>query len=58
MVAIGFHINKVSPHSCPSQFVMAGWGTGYSFHCDLINYDETPQAIRVSYSFLISYVCP
>lgn len=33
---------------------MSGWGTGYSFHCDLVNYDESPQAIRVSSSSLIS----
>lgn len=35
----------------PFQFVMSGWGTGYSFHCDLVNYDNSPQAIRVSHSF-------
>lgn len=30
------------------EFVMSGWGTGYSFHCDLINYDESPKAIRMA----------
>lgn len=30
-----------------SQFIMSGWGTGYSFHCDLVNYSESPQALRV-----------
>lgn len=57
-VCLCFHINNVSPHSCPSQFIMSGWGTGYSFHCDLVNYDESPQAIRVSCSLLTSCVCP
>lgn len=33
------------------QFVMSGWGTGYSFHCDLVNYSDSPQAVRVSRSF-------
>lgn len=32
-----------------SQFIMSGWGTGYSFHCDLVNYSESPQALRVSH---------
>lgn len=43
---------------CPPQFIMSGWGTGYSFHCDLINYDESPQAIRVSSSSLIPRASP
>lgn len=30
---------------------MSGWGTGYSFRCDLVNYTDSPQAIRVSHSF-------
>ncbi|XP_068166420.1 elongation of very long chain fatty acids protein 7a isoform X2 [Antennarius striatus] len=29
------------------EFVMSGWGTGYSFRCDLINYSESPQALRM-----------
>lgn len=32
--------------NCP-QFIMSGWGTGYSFRCDLVNYSESPQALRV-----------
>lgn len=32
-----------------SQFIMSGWGTGYSFHCDLVDYTESPQALRVSH---------
>lgn len=29
------------------QFVMSGWGTGYSFRCDPINFSDSPQALRV-----------
>lgn len=27
---------------------MSGWGTGYSFGCDLVDYSQSPQAMRVS----------
>lgn len=37
-----------------SQFIMSGWGTGYSFQCDLVNYSESPQALRVR----LPQICP
>uniref|UniRef100_A0A3P8VVJ0 Elongation of very long chain fatty acids protein n=1 Tax=Cynoglossus semilaevis TaxID=244447 RepID=A0A3P8VVJ0_CYNSE len=27
-------------------FVMSGWGTGYSFRCDLVDYSNSPQSLR------------
>lgn len=44
-------VNDHALHCCSPQFVMSGWGTGYSFHCDLVNYSDSPQAIRVSQAF-------
>lgn len=38
-----------------SQFIMSGWGTGYSFHCDLVNYSESPQALRVCLPHIYMY---
>lgn len=32
-----------------SQLIMSGWGTGYSFRCDVVDYSESPQALRVSH---------
>lgn len=32
------------------QFVMSGWGTGYSFRCDIVDYSQSPRAMRVSFS--------
>ncbi|XP_056889567.1 elongation of very long chain fatty acids protein 7a isoform X2 [Takifugu flavidus] len=37
------------------EFIMSGWGTGYSFHCDLVNYSESPQALRMAATCWIYY---
>ncbi|KAG5280706.1 hypothetical protein AALO_G00063100 [Alosa alosa] len=29
------------------EFVMSGWGTGYSFKCDPVDYSHSPQAMRM-----------
>ncbi|KAJ8380839.1 hypothetical protein SKAU_G00016170 [Synaphobranchus kaupii] len=29
------------------EYIMSGWGTGYSFHCDLVDYSTSPQAVRM-----------
>ena len=31
-----------------TQFMLSGWGTTYSWRCDLIDYSRSPQALRVS----------
>ena len=30
------------------QFLMGGWGTGYSYGCQEVDYSNSPQALRVS----------
>ncbi|XP_071750871.1 elongation of very long chain fatty acids protein 7a isoform X2 [Centroberyx gerrardi] len=34
---------------------MSGWGTGYSFHCDLVDYTESPQAVRMAATCWLYY---
>lgn len=31
------------------QFLMAGWLTGYSWRCDLVDFSQDPKALRVSF---------
>ncbi|KAI4561266.1 hypothetical protein MJG53_012330 [Ovis ammon polii x Ovis aries] len=28
-------------------FIMSGWGTGYSFRCDIVDYSQSPTALRM-----------
>ena len=30
---------------------MSGWGTGYSFRCEIVDYSQSPTALRVSFSW-------
>uniref|UniRef100_A0A1A7WF25 Elongation of very long chain fatty acids protein 7 n=1 Tax=Iconisemion striatum TaxID=60296 RepID=A0A1A7WF25_9TELE len=38
------------------EFVMSGWGTGYSFRCDLVDYSESPQGIRMAATCWLYYM--
>lgn len=38
------------------QFVMSGWGTGYSFGCDLLDPSRSPQAMRVRAEEMLLYL--
>lgn len=38
------------------QFVMSGWGTGYSFGCDLLDPSQSPQAMRVRAEEMLLYL--
>ncbi|DAA17940.1 TPA: elongation of very long chain fatty acids protein 7, partial [Bos taurus] len=29
------------------EFIMSGWGTGYSFRCDIVDYSQSPTALRM-----------
>ncbi|MXQ81126.1 hypothetical protein E5288_WYG012634 [Bos mutus] len=29
------------------KFIMSGWGTGYSFRCDIVDYSQSPTALRM-----------
>ncbi|XP_028852401.1 elongation of very long chain fatty acids protein 7a [Denticeps clupeoides] len=46
LVVYNFGVVALSLHMC-YEFVMAGWGTGYSFHCDLVDYSMSPQGVRM-----------
>ncbi|KAL6459142.1 hypothetical protein MHYP_G00326140 [Metynnis hypsauchen] len=37
------------------EFVMSGWGTGYSFGCDLVDYSRSPQAMRMARTCWLYY---
>nr|WAH70729.1 ELOVL fatty acid elongase 7a [Eleutheronema tetradactylum] len=40
VVALSFYLSY--------EFIMSGWGTGYSFQCDLVDYSDSPQAMRMA----------
>ncbi|XP_048224524.1 elongation of very long chain fatty acids protein 7 [Perognathus longimembris pacificus] len=46
MITYNFFIVLFSVYLC-YEFVMSGWGTGYSFRCDLVDYSQSPQAMRM-----------
>ncbi|XP_020503986.1 elongation of very long chain fatty acids protein 7a [Labrus bergylta] len=37
------------------EFVMSGWGTGYNFRCDLVDYSNSPQAVRMAATCWLYY---
>ncbi|KAM3868158.1 elongation of very long chain fatty acids protein 7a [Diretmus argenteus] len=37
------------------EFVLSGWGTGYSFRCDLIDFSDSPQALRMAATCWLYY---
>ncbi|XP_060894773.1 elongation of very long chain fatty acids protein 7a [Labrus mixtus] len=37
------------------EFVMSGWGTGYNFRCDLVDYSTSPQAVRMAATCWLYY---
>ncbi|KAM4709823.1 very long chain fatty acid elongase 7 [Discoglossus pictus] len=32
------------------EFLMAGWATGYTFQCDIVDYSGSPQALRMAWT--------
>ncbi|OBS73941.1 hypothetical protein A6R68_15523, partial [Neotoma lepida] len=38
-----------------SFFVMSGWGTGYSFRCDIVDYSQSPRAMRMVHTCWLYY---
>lgn len=38
------------------EFVMSGWGTGYSFRCDIVDYSWSPTALRMARTCWLYYV--
>ncbi|TRY88670.1 hypothetical protein DNTS_025689 [Danionella cerebrum] len=37
------------------EFVMSGWGTGYSFRCDPVDYSQSPQGLRMAATCWLYY---
>ncbi|XP_028924078.1 elongation of very long chain fatty acids protein 7 [Ornithorhynchus anatinus] len=54
MVAYNFLIVAYSVYMC-YEFVMSGWGTGYSFRCDLVDYSTSPAALRMAWTCWLYY---
>uniref|UniRef100_A0AAX7UPI1 Elongation of very long chain fatty acids protein n=1 Tax=Astatotilapia calliptera TaxID=8154 RepID=A0AAX7UPI1_ASTCA len=46
LVVYNFSVVALSLYMC-YEFVMSGWGTGYSFRCDLVDYSDSPQGLRI-----------
>ncbi|XP_048655970.1 elongation of very long chain fatty acids protein 7 isoform X2 [Marmota monax] len=36
-------------------FVMSGWGTGYSFRCEIVDYSRSPTALRMAHTCWLYY---
>ncbi|CAL9707531.1 unnamed protein product [Knipowitschia caucasica] len=53
LILYNFSVVALSLYLC-YEFVMSGWGTGYSFHCDLVDY-ETPQGYRMAATCWLYY---
>ncbi|XP_054630049.1 elongation of very long chain fatty acids protein 7a isoform X1 [Dunckerocampus dactyliophorus] len=54
LVVYNFSVVVLSLYMC-YEFVMSGWGTGYSFHCDLVDYSDSPQAMRMASTCWLYY---
>ncbi|XP_068127921.1 very long chain fatty acid elongase 7 [Hyperolius riggenbachi] len=37
------------------EFLMAGWATGYSYQCDIVDYSKSPQAVRMAWTCWLYY---
>uniref|UniRef100_A0A3B3TGW0 Elongation of very long chain fatty acids protein 7 n=1 Tax=Paramormyrops kingsleyae TaxID=1676925 RepID=A0A3B3TGW0_9TELE len=46
LIVYNFSVVAFSLYMC-YEFLMSGWATGYSFRCDLVDYSNSPQAMRV-----------
>ncbi|XP_029534438.1 very long chain fatty acid elongase 7-like [Oncorhynchus nerka] len=47
LIIYNFSVVALSLYMC-YEYVMSGWGTGYTFHCDLVDYSDSPQAVRMA----------
>ncbi|XP_059359940.1 elongation of very long chain fatty acids protein 7-like [Carassius carassius] len=46
LVIYNFSVVAYSIYMC-YEFVMSGWGTGYSFSCELVDYSRSPKGMRM-----------
>ncbi|XP_020043292.1 very long chain fatty acid elongase 7 isoform X1 [Castor canadensis] len=54
MITYNFFIVLFSVYMC-YEFVMSGWGTGYSFQCDIVDYSWSPTAMRMVHTCWLYY---
>ncbi|XP_061585322.1 elongation of very long chain fatty acids protein 7a [Cololabis saira] len=54
LIVYNFGVVALSLYMC-YEFVMSGWGTGYSFRCDLVDYSDSPQAMRMAATCWLYY---
>lgn len=54
MITYNFFIVLFSVYMC-YEFVMSGWGTGYSFRCDIVDYSQSPRAMRMVHTCWLYY---
>ncbi|XP_056115539.1 elongation of very long chain fatty acids protein 7a [Rhinichthys klamathensis goyatoka] len=54
LVIYNFSVVALSLYMC-YEFVMSGWGTGYSFGCDLLDPSQSPQAMRMAWTCWLYY---
>ncbi|XP_037654655.1 elongation of very long chain fatty acids protein 7 isoform X1 [Choloepus didactylus] len=54
MITYNFFIVLLSMYMC-YEFVMSGWGTGYSFQCEIVDYSRSPAALRMAHTCWLYY---
>ncbi|XP_047412594.1 elongation of very long chain fatty acids protein 7 isoform X1 [Sciurus carolinensis] len=54
MITYNFSIVLFSLYMC-YEFVMSGWGTGYSFRCEIVDYSRSPTALRMAHTCWLYY---
>ncbi|XP_072353081.1 elongation of very long chain fatty acids protein 7a [Scyliorhinus torazame] len=55
MIMYNFSMVILSLYMC-YEFLMSGWATGYSFHCDLVDYSRSPKALRMAWTCWLFYI--
>uniref|UniRef100_A0A2K6BTR2 Elongation of very long chain fatty acids protein n=1 Tax=Macaca nemestrina TaxID=9545 RepID=A0A2K6BTR2_MACNE len=54
MITYNFLIVLFSVYMC-YEFVMSGWGIGYSFRCEIVDYSQSPTALRMARTCWLYY---
>ncbi|XP_020862920.1 very long chain fatty acid elongase 7 isoform X1 [Phascolarctos cinereus] len=54
MITYNFLIVLFSLYMC-YEFIMSGWGVGYSYRCDIVDYSRSPIALRMAWTCWLYY---
>uniref|UniRef100_G1TKM9 Elongation of very long chain fatty acids protein n=1 Tax=Oryctolagus cuniculus TaxID=9986 RepID=G1TKM9_RABIT len=54
MIIYNFFLVLFSVYMC-YEFVMSGWGTGYSLRCEIVDYSQSPTALRMARTCWLYY---